>query len=98
VNEQADHTSLSALMLSRLRMDVNEALEQYNTVGNDVFAQYRPKIATLGGVVRPKYSTEKIEEALRQVVANGSRREFKRTKCQASKIRLLSDNTDACHT
>jgi hypothetical protein len=80
-------------MLSRLKMDVDDALEQYNTVGNDVFAQYRPKITTVAGLVRPKYGTKKIEKALRQVIENGSERE-----CQASELRLHSDNTDACHT
>lgn len=85
-------------MLSRLKMDVNEALEQYNTVGNDVFAQHRPKILTFGGVLRPKYGTKKIEGALRKVVENGAERETRRTKCLPSDIRLRDENTDACHT
>jgi hypothetical protein len=83
-------------MLSRMKMSVNEALQQYNTVGNGVFAQPRPRIVSIGGVLRPKYESKKMIEALKKVVKNGSKKESHRTG--HIEIRLRNENSDACHT
>jgi hypothetical protein len=88
--------SLSALMLSRMKMGVNEAIQQYSIIGNGVFAQPRPQITSVGGFLKPKYASKKMEDALRQVIRYGSEKEMRRTG--HSDIRLRTENKDACHT
>jgi hypothetical protein len=98
ISKQADHFRLSALMLSRLKMDINKALQEYNLVGNTVFARPRPHIISVGGFLRPRYKSRYMREALRQVVEHGSAKETRRTGCPASEIMLVNENPDACHT
>jgi len=95
-NREANHVSLSAIMLSRMKMGINEALQQYSTVGNGVFAQPRPQIFSIGGVLRPKYESKKMIGALKKVVENGSKNEVRRTG--HSEVRLRNETTDTCHT
>ena len=96
--EQADRDSLSALMLSRLKMDIDDALEQYNTVGNDVFAKPRPSVLTIRGVLKPNFGTKRMNGALCKVVEHGSEKERLRTGHSLDEIKLGNGNTDACHT
>lgn len=96
--KQADRSRLSALMLSRLKMDINKALQEYNLVGNTVFARPRPLIISVGGLLVPRYKSRNMREALRQVVEHGSEKETRRTGRLASEIMLVNENPDSCHT
>ena len=98
VSKRADHSRLSALMLSRLKMDINKALQEYNLVGNTVFARPRPQIISVGVLLVPRYKSRNMREALRQVVEHGSEKETRRTGRVASEIMLVNENPDACHT
>jgi hypothetical protein len=99
INKHADCVSLSALMLSRMKMSVNEALQQYSTVGNGVFAQPRPRIVSIGGVLRPKYESKKMIKALKKVVEQGSKKEVCRARGPGrNEIQMRNEITDACHT
>jgi hypothetical protein len=96
INKQADYGSLSALMLSRMQMSVDEALQQYITVGNGVFAQPRPRYISFYGYLQPMYDSKKMIGALKQVVKCGSKKEEHRTG--HSDTILQNENTDACQT
>lgn len=95
---QADGASLSALMLSRMGMDIDEALRQYDTVGNKVFAHPRPAMKHMGGFRNPIYESRTMDEALQQVVAHGSKKEATRRKLTSDEIRLADENEFVCRT
>lgn len=90
------NVSLSALMLSRMKMDIDTALDQYKVVGNDVFATPRPK-ATGGGFLRPRYPAELMETTLLKVLRNGIPHEQKGS-IDVPNIRMRNENKCACHT
>jgi len=79
-------------------MDIDDALRQYNTVGNKVFAHPRPHGTRLGGILRPRYASSNMNEAVREVVTHGSKKEIDRTKPESSEIRLTNENKLACRT
>jgi hypothetical protein len=96
IKNQADCGSLSALMLSRMQMSVNEALKQYTTVGNGVFAQRRSDYITLHGYLKPMYDSKKMVRVLKQIVECGSKNESIRTG--RSEIMMQNENKYACQT
>ncbi|KAI0161746.1 FabD/lysophospholipase-like protein [Hypoxylon sp. FL1284] len=67
---------LSAIMLGRLRMSVDEALKQYSVFGNDIFG--RPRWWHGQSVPlwwpRAKYSTRKTREAFKRIITNSKQR------------------------
>lgn len=96
---EAENTSLSTLMLSRLGMDIDDALQQYATVGNGVFAHRRRQIQRWGGIMRPKYASANMNRALQRVVEHGSKKETIRRNLPNDEIRLLnSSEPKSCRT
>jgi hypothetical protein len=98
-----DSHRLSAIMLSRMKMDIDHALKQYTVVGNEVFGKPRfgyrnPKFAKVAGLLRPKYATKRMESALHTVLQNGLTSERIRTKIRSEEIVLENFNKYACHT
>jgi hypothetical protein len=63
--------SLSAIMLSRIEMDVDTALQQYDMVGDQVFAKPRLLHASIKGAnaIRPKYPSRYMEKAIQGVIS-----------------------------
>jgi hypothetical protein len=94
----ADFTSLSALMLSRMGMDIDDALRQYDTVGNTVFAYPRPQRKRWGGIALPKYASRNMDKALREVVSHGSKKVITRRKLADKEMRLTNGSEFACLT
>lgn len=88
-------------MLSRLQMDINLALQQYDIVGNRVFAN--PRRFSLKQMRRPKYRTTDMNDALQQVISNALPEQDlgvqpdNRARARFS-IKLQNDNNYACHT
>jgi hypothetical protein len=66
---------LTAIMLGRLRMTVQQAKDQYKVFGNAVFGKPRAVHArSLAWWPRPKYSTTKKKEAIHEVIGPALRR------------------------
>ncbi|KAH9845677.1 FabD/lysophospholipase-like protein [Teratosphaeria destructans] len=86
---------LSALMLSRMQMDIDTAIEQYDLVGDEVFGHPRPLVA---GAFRPKYRAGRMKAAICKVVQNGAQAERRRADDETREIRFQNENPDACHT
>jgi len=68
--------SLSAIMMGRLKMTVNEALEQYSSFGNAVFGHprwmhERSKLYW----PRSKYGSRRVKRAILEAIRSGLRRE-----------------------
>lgn len=83
-------------MLARMKMGVDDAMEQYHTIGNKVFAH--PRNITFGGLARPKYKSENMKQALHAVLEHGLKDETRRTGKTTSNIVLKNENDLACHT
>jgi hypothetical protein len=83
-------------MLSRIGMQIDDAISQYNTIGNGVFA--RPRKLSGRGILRPKYRSKDMETAVKKVLEEGLTRESKRTHTNAVNIKLRNENAEACHT
>jgi hypothetical protein len=49
-------------MLSRLRMTVDECLEEYRTLGSDVFG--KPRLFTMKTILRDKYDWKRLHKAI----------------------------------
>lgn len=77
-------------MLSRMGMDIDDALRQYSTVGNDVFAHRRRQVKRWGGVMTPKYASANMNTALKTVVGHGSKKETARRNLPDDEIRLTT--------
>ncbi|KAI9659137.1 MAG: hypothetical protein M1821_002097 [Bathelium mastoideum] len=94
---------LSAIMLGRMQMDVEKALDQYETVGNDVFGKPRPLHVQLkfADLLAPKYGPKQMEQALQKVIQAGLADEMKQHNCEEpytkEKIPFLS-NPKKCRT
>lgn len=59
--------SLISIMLSRFRMSVDQALEQYRTLGNTVFGSPRFFHTKTGMVGKAKYDAALLETAIEDV-------------------------------
>lgn len=98
---QADTSgSLSAIMLSRLQMDIGLALRQYDIVGEKVFS--KPRRLSLKHVRRPKYRSTDMNDALQEVISNAlprpmSGQQDNKVRARYS-VKLQNDNQYACHT
>ncbi|VUC32771.1 unnamed protein product [Clonostachys rosea] len=69
VSSRTSTGGLSSIMLGRLRMSVDEALEQYEDFGNEVFGKARWwHERSLFWYPRAKYSSRKTREAFQKVV------------------------------
>lgn len=83
-------------MLSRMKMSIGDAMEQYKVIGNGVFAH--PRLTAFGGKFRPKYKSDRMKVALHEVLKKGLREECQRTGRITSKITMKNENMFACHT
>jgi hypothetical protein len=80
-------------------MDIDDALRQYGTVGNGVFAYRRPQIQRWGGFMTPKYASANMNTALKKVVGHGSKKETIRRELPNDEIRLTDSNElTSCRT
>lgn len=79
-------------MLSRMGMDIDDALRQYSAVGNQVFAHPRHQVKRWGGLMRPKYASANMDTALQDVVAHGSQKEITRRNLPDYEVRLTDAN------
>lgn len=77
-------------------MNIVDAMEQYNTIGNKVFAH--PRRTALKGKLRPKYNKDRMKEALYDVLKKGLREEQQRTGKMTSKTTMKNESDSACHT
>lgn len=87
-------------MLSRLQMDIDLALRQYDIVGEKVFG--RPRRLSLKHVRRPKYRSTDMNDALQEVIGNAlprpmSGQQDNKVRARYS-VKLQNDNQYACHT
>ena len=60
-------TRLISIMLSRLRMTVDECIDEYKTLGDKVFGH--PRIVSSGGILWHKLNCKVFEEVLKDVTA-----------------------------
>ena len=81
------------MMLARMEMDIDKALEQYDTVGNAVFAKPRFLHSSIRGVsaVRPKYPSRNMAEALKCVIKKGLEDELNLVATSAHKVPFASN-------
>jgi hypothetical protein len=85
--------SLSAMMLGRMEMPLQMAIDQYDLVGNEVFGYPRRLHSRLGiaNFIRPKYSHLRMEQTLMRVIDNGLKEELKHTEKKAQDAIFKSD-------
>lgn len=94
---------LSAIMLGRMQMSADQALDQYNTVGNEVFGKPRPLHVQLkfADLLAPKYGPKQMERAIQKVIEEGLAEEMKQHNNEEpytkEKIPFLS-NPKKCRT
>ncbi|KAF2259842.1 FabD/lysophospholipase-like protein [Lojkania enalia] len=90
---------LSAMMLSRMEMDIDKALQQYTTIGNAVFAKPRHLHTSIKGfnALRPKYPTKNMEKALQDVIEVGIKEELEMQRTSAQDVSFAS-NPSRCRT
>jgi len=90
---------LSAIMLGRMEMTVDEALAQYDVVGNLVFGKPRflHKRFRQADYLKPRYPSKNMALALQQVIQNGLREEMRQWKHKPEDVPLESDS-NRCRT
>lgn len=84
------HNRIIAIMLGRLKMDVDECIATYSDLVAAVFGEKLRSIPfNMKGTVKPRFDLVKLESAIRKVV----------TQSGASEIDLLNDKTEReCRT
>jgi hypothetical protein len=90
---------LSAIMLGRMEMSVQEALNQYDVVGNQVFGKPRLFHSRVGAFnfLRPKFPSRNMKNALIDVIGIGLEMEIKQLKQPAGDIAFQGDE-ERCRT
>ena len=93
---------LSAIMLGRLQMSVDEAIELYDIVGNNIFAKPRfPMLPAWTKVFVTRYSSTRMEKTLISAMERPLRPEWHRRKddnLARGEIPLENENPDAAQT
>ena len=86
-------------MISRMGMDIDQALQQYDTVGNMVFAKPRYLHSSFRGVnvIRPKYPNRNMANALKDVIEVGLKEELRLVGTITHKV-PFSSNPARCRT
>ncbi|KAL9063975.1 MAG: hypothetical protein Q9157_008005 [Trypethelium eluteriae] len=87
-------------MLGRMQMTVEQAMQQYDVVGRQVFAkprQMHPQMPFLN-YVRPKYPSKNMTQALQEVIKEGLHEELKEFKSNERKIPFALANESKCRT
>ncbi|KAF7853605.1 uncharacterized protein EAF02_011910 [Botrytis sinoallii] len=84
---------LSAIMLSRLRMNSDDCIQEYENLGEKIFGQPR-KLSMRGPIPwnREKYDHRKLEESIKDVL---KRRDWKEDQIADS---IYPSNKDRCRT
>jgi hypothetical protein len=59
---------LIAIMLGRLRMTVDECIDAYVSLSDRVFQKQRHRV-TIKGQVQGRFDSEKLERAIKEIVA-----------------------------
>lgn len=62
-------SSLTAIMLSRLRMSVDDTITEYKYMAETIFGRPRSKLVRMAFKSSNKYSTQKLEACIRDVLA-----------------------------
>ncbi|KAK5128542.1 hypothetical protein LTR85_003213 [Meristemomyces frigidus] len=88
--------ALSAIMLSRMKLSIDEALAQYDAVGNKVFGN--PRTVHFDGKLLSKYHPKDMKAAVLSIIETQLGEERKRTQTRSDKIPLRNENPEACHT
>lgn len=86
-------------MLGRLRMPIDDALAQYDIVGDRVFGKPRMLHRQFGflNYATPKYRSRDMEKAILEVVRNGGAEELLQWEMPVDEASLESDSAQ-CRT
>lgn len=87
---------LSAILLARLEMDIDTALDQYDIFGNSVFAKPRFLHSRTKYLLGPKFRTKDIESTLIKVIKEGLQEEIDLTGTSAEECPLESPSSSRC--
>ncbi|KAK5004752.1 hypothetical protein LTR39_006103, partial [Cryomyces antarcticus] len=92
--------SLSAIMLGRMEMSVEKALEQYDLVGNKVFGKPRRLHSKmkLANLLRPKFPARNMESAINQVIKSGLENEIRQWKHFRTEEVPFQSDSQKCRT
>ncbi|KAF2143993.1 uncharacterized protein K452DRAFT_316774 [Aplosporella prunicola CBS 121167] len=90
---------LSAIMLGRMELNVEDALAHYQTVGDQVFGKPRffPSHVRGSNVMQSKYAARQMEQALQEVTEQALKEELKQWKTTAHDVPFESD-ANRCRT
>ncbi|KAF2490863.1 FabD/lysophospholipase-like protein [Lophium mytilinum] len=90
---------LSAIMLGRMEMSIDEALTQYDLVGNQVFGKPRflHSHFALTNYIKPKYHSRHMEKAMKAVTKFGLAKELSLSKITEDTVSFES-NERRCRT
>lgn len=83
-------------MLSRMKLSIDEALAQYDVVGNKVFGNPRP--VHLDGKLLSKYRPQDMKKAVLSIIEARLGDERTRTQLRSKTIPLRNENPEACQT
>lgn len=85
-------------MLSRMEMDIDKALKQYDSVGTAVFARPRPFSWVRGAnAIRPKYKSRYMEHAIQKIIQDCLQSEMKLHNARPKSVAYAS-NSARCRT
>ena len=87
-------------MLGRMQMTVDEAMQQYDVIGKQVFAKPRRMHhrMPLLNYVRPKYPSRHMAQALQDVTKEALAEEMQELKMSEREIHFANMNQTRCRT
>ena len=86
-------TSLTAIMLGRLKLTIKDAKDKYNDVGEEVFKHHRPFARDAVKLFIPELSSRRMEETLkRATVPPTSRTEGISERAQKGEVNESADS------
>lgn len=92
---------LIAIMLSRLRMSVDDCISEYVTLGSQVFGNPRHFYSLSLPLIirnRTKYNTDYLDDALQDVITRRGRKEGIKGSEGTNRLAFRSENESFCKT
>jgi hypothetical protein len=67
---RANLSSLLAIMLGRLKMDIDECIAAYTDMSDRIFRKKHHRVRVRTGEIQGRFDTEELERSIKEIIKN----------------------------